>query len=168
MLNLSIQYFIRVSKVLMLLSFGGFAAVVVFGNLTDYQSNFNFVTHVFSMDTTYPGNTIMYRAITETWMHHAAYWAIIATESVIMFLCLKGGLNLYKAINSDAKTFHEAKKIGIAGLILGILLWFFGFQAIAGEWFGMWMSKWNGLPDATRLCNSLYPMLIFIAMKNDD
>lgn len=167
-MNFSTPYMIRLSKVLMLLSFGGFAAFVVFGNITDYNSNFNFVTHVLSMDTTYPGNTIMYRAITATWFHHVSYWGIIAIEAVIMVLCLKGGFDLFKHIGADAQVFHQAKKIGIAGLVLGILLWFFSFQAIAGEWFGMWMSKWNGLPDATRLCISLYAMLIFVSMKNDD
>lgn len=159
---------IRFSKIIMALSFGGFAAVVVFGNVTDYNSNFNFVTHVLSMDTTYPGNTIMYRAITTPWMHHAAYWGIIATELVIMALCLKGGYDMLKCINADAVAFHASKKIAIAGLLLGIVLWFFSFQTIAGEWFGMWMSQWNGLPDATRLCITLFAMLIFIAMKNDD
>lgn len=168
MAALSTQYFIRLSKVLMLLSFGGFAAVVVFGNLTDYNSNFNFVTHVLSMDTTYPGNTIMYRAITAVWIHHVAYWTIIAAEALIMALCLKGAYDMFKQINGDAKAFHAAKKVGVVGILLAILLWFFGFQAIAGEWFGMWMSKWNGLPDATRLCITLYAMLIFITMKNDD
>lgn len=168
MANLSAKYWIRLTKALMALSFGGFAAVVVFGNLTDYQSNFNFITHVLSMDTTYPGNTIMYRALTAPWIHHAAYWTIIATETVVMCLCLKGGLDMLKRLSADAEAFHESKKTAIMGLLLGILLWFFGFQAIAGEWFGMWMSKWNGLPDATRLCITLYAMLIFIAMKNDD
>lgn len=168
MQNLTTAYLIRLTKVLMALSFGGFAAVVVFGNLTDYQSNFNFITHVLSMDTTYPGNTIMYRALTAPWIHHAAYWTIIATEAVIMALCLKGGYDMFRQIGADAAAFHASKKIAVAGLLLGILLWFFGFQAIAGEWFGMWMSKWNGLPDATRLCITLYAMLIFIAMKNDD
>lgn len=161
-------FLIRVSKILMALSFGGFAAVVVFGNLTDYNSNFNFVTHVLSMDTTYPGNTIMYRALTAPWVHHAAYASIIATEAVIMFLCLKGGLDMYRQLYTDAAAFHAAKKVAIAGFLLGILLWFFAFQTIAGEWFGMWMSKWNGLPDATRLCISLYAMLIFVSLKNDD
>ena len=33
------------------------------GNITDYASNFAFVQHVFMMDTTTPGNGIMYRAI---------------------------------------------------------------------------------------------------------
>ncbi|WP_169050310.1 DUF2165 family protein [Campylobacter jejuni] len=49
------------------------------------------------------------------------------------------------------------------------MLWFFVFQVVAVEWFGMWMSKvWNGLPDAIRLATYMFLVLIFISLKNDD
>ncbi|EHT5123405.1 DUF2165 family protein [Campylobacter jejuni] len=49
------------------------------------------------------------------------------------------------------------------------ILWFFAFQVVAAEWFGMWMSKvWNGLPDTTRLVTYMFLALIFISLKNDD
>ncbi|HEF8053023.1 TPA: DUF2165 family protein [Campylobacter jejuni] len=49
------------------------------------------------------------------------------------------------------------------------ILWFFVFQVVAVEWFGMWMSKvWNGLPDTTRLATYMFLVLIFISLKNDD
>ncbi|EMJ0649089.1 DUF2165 family protein [Campylobacter jejuni] len=48
------------------------------------------------------------------------------------------------------------------------ILWF-AFQVVAVEWFGMWMSKvWNSLPDAIRLVNYMFLVLIFISLKNDD
>ena len=53
-------------------------------------------------------------------------------------------------------------------MLLGLILWFFSFQAVAGEWFGMWMSKeWNGLPDAARLTQYISTILVFVALKND-
>lgn len=168
MCSLSTMKAIRLAKVAMVTFFGLLAAVVVFGNVTDYGSNYNFVTHVLSMDTTFPGNTIMYRAITSTWIHHALYWLIIATEAVITILCLWGAYNMCKKLNASAEEFHQSKKIAIIAMVLSSALWFFGFQVVAGEWFGMWMSKWNGLPDATRLCLSIYATLIFISLKNDD
>lgn len=46
---------------------------------------------------------------------------------------------------------------------------FFAFQVVAVEWFGMWISKvWNSLPDAIRLVNYMFLVLIFISLKNDD
>ena len=40
-----------------------FLLVVVFNNLTDPNSNYQFVRHVLSMDTTFPGGAGMYRAV---------------------------------------------------------------------------------------------------------
>ncbi|MDP9041719.1 MAG: DUF2165 domain-containing protein [Bacteroidota bacterium] len=39
--------------------------LVVFGNITDYFTNFLFVEHVLKMDTTFPENHIHYRSINE-------------------------------------------------------------------------------------------------------
>lgn len=61
------------------------------------------------------------------------------------------------------------KIFGIISLTCCCILWFFAFQVVAAEWFGMWMSKvWNGLPDATRLVTYMFLALIFISLKNDD
>ena len=44
----------------------------------NYGSNFDFVQHVLSMDTTFPGNQLKWRAISTPALHHAFYWTIIA------------------------------------------------------------------------------------------
>ncbi|HEF4437958.1 TPA: DUF2165 family protein [Campylobacter jejuni] len=50
-----------------------------------------------------------------------------------------------------------------------MILWFFAFQVVVAEWFGMWMSKvWKGLPDTIRLVTYMFLALIFISLKNDD
>lgn len=49
---------IRLSKIAMVLAMALFASLVSFGNITDYETNFAFVHHVFLMDTTFPGNSI--------------------------------------------------------------------------------------------------------------
>src|SRR5918994_6470166 len=46
----------RYAKILMVLALAAFAFLVTFNNITDYGSNFAFVQHVLSMDTTFPGN----------------------------------------------------------------------------------------------------------------
>ena len=42
-----------------------FFTLVAFGNVTDYQSNWQFVRHVLSMDTTFPNSNLHWRAITD-------------------------------------------------------------------------------------------------------
>lgn len=130
----------RLSKVTMVLSFALYASLVAFGNVTDYNSNFFLVAHVLAMETTFPDNQAMWRAIESPIMHHAAYGLIIGTEIVIAALCWIGGFRLYRTINNPA-AFNQAKKMAILGLTLGFLLWFTGFMTIGGEWFLMWQSE---------------------------
>lgn len=166
-MSLNVSESIRLAKALLVLSFAVFASLVVFGNITDYNTNFEFVTHVLSMDQTF-NESIMYRAITNTALHHVAYIFIILVEAFIMICCWVGGIKMLRNIKKDALAFHESKKWGIAGLTAGLMVWFLGFQAVAGEWFGMWMAEnWNGIPDATRLTLFLIGVLIFVTLEND-
>jgi predicted small integral membrane protein len=64
---------IRCSKILLVASVALFTTLVVFNNITDYGSNYAFVEHVLRMDTTFPNNKGMWRAITSPTLHHAAY-----------------------------------------------------------------------------------------------
>ena len=54
----------RFAKIVMSLALGLFCLLVAFDNLTDYTTNYLFVQHVLSMDTTYPGSELRDRAIT--------------------------------------------------------------------------------------------------------
>ena len=88
---------VRLSKIVLCLCLAAFAFLVTFGNITDYGSNFAFVQHVLSMDTTFPGNKLMYRAITSETLWHAAYWFIIVGEGLTCLLFLVGALHLWRA-----------------------------------------------------------------------
>ena len=50
-----------------------FTTLVAFSNITDYDSNFFFVRHVLMMDTTFPDNKGLWRAIDSPLIHHAVY-----------------------------------------------------------------------------------------------
>lgn len=102
---------IRFSKIIILLTVASLAGIVVFGNVTDCNSNFQFVSHVMSMDTKpdYLGNAIVYRAITSPVIHHIGYIAIILFETFITLTALKGAYDMFKARNLDAQSFHNAK-----------------------------------------------------------
>ena len=51
----------RLSKIALAAAVGLLMAIIVLNNLTDYKSNYDFVFHVLSMDTTFPGNALMWR-----------------------------------------------------------------------------------------------------------
>lgn len=158
---------IRWSKVALVAGTGLFATLVTLNNLTDYQANFRFVQHVLSMDTTFPDNRLMGRAVTEPALHHAAYWVIIAFEALTALLCLWGALRLWNARIGPSDEFNRAKGTAVAGLTVGILLWLVGFMVIGGEWFLMWQSEtWNGQEAAFRFLAILGLVLIYLVVED--
>ncbi|WP_434649160.1 DUF2165 family protein [Pseudomonas sp. D1-2] len=154
---------LRYTKIAMILALAAFAFLTVFNNVTDYSSNFNFVQHVLSMDTTFPNNAARYRAIDEPWMWHGAYGLIILGEAITTVLLAYGGLTLWRARRADGLAFNRAKKWPIVGLTVGFFVWFFGFMVVGGEWFLMWQSEiWNGQDAAFRFYMALLGVLIFL------
>lgn len=160
---------IRAAKVALVAAIALFASLVVFGNVTDYNTNFEFVQHVLSMDTIYPSSTIKYRAITSPGLHHAAYAVIIAAEAAMAVLCWIGVVVLVRHIRAGAAMFNRMKMLAIIGLTLGFLVWQVGFMSIGGEWFGMWQSQqWNGVPSAFRFLMTIIAVLIFVAVPDQE
>jgi predicted small integral membrane protein len=142
----------RVSKTLLVAASAFYYTLVVFNNLTDYNSNYQFVHHVLLMDSTFPGNHGMWRAIHPLWIQTAFYDLIILWEVVSMLLIWAGTVRLLRAIGTTATVFQRAKRLAIAGLTVGMLMWFGAFLTIGGEWFLMWQSPtWNGQEAAFRM-----------------
>jgi len=71
---------VRLSKIVMTAALAAFAFIVTYDNLIDYGSNYEFVKHVLSMDTTFPGNKLMGRAIASPALWTVGYAGIIAGE----------------------------------------------------------------------------------------
>jgi predicted small integral membrane protein len=158
----------RLSKTVLIWAVALYASLVVLGNVTDYDSNYAFVSHVLKMDTTFPGNRLTWRAIDVPSVHTAFYWIIILAEAVVAGLCWFGGLRLLRSIN-DPDRFKHSKDVAVAGLTLGMLLWFTGFITIGGEWFLMWQSAvWNGQEAAFRLVVILGIVLLYLVQPEAD
>ncbi len=141
----------RVAKILLLAGVAFFYTLVVFNNLTDYNSNYEFVRHVLLMDSTIPGNHGMGRALHAAWIHIAFYDCIIAWEAVTAVLLWIATAGLVRVLGSSAERFNAAKRLPIIALTLSMLMWFVAFHTVGGEWFLMWQSHtWNGQEDAFR------------------
>jgi predicted small integral membrane protein len=153
----------------MLLGLSLFAFLVTFTNLTDYDSNFQFVRHVLSMDTTFEGNRAMYRAIDTPWMWHAGFAGIILGEGLTALFLFLGGVRLLAARDAPAAVFQARKDLAVVGATLGFFVWFVGFMAIGGEWFLMWQSQtWNGQEAAFRFYMSILAVLIFVMQRDGE
>lgn len=153
----------RLVKLAMVVSLSVFALLVTFGNLTDYGTNFQFVRHVLSMDTTFPNNALIYRAITDPVLWHLGYWVIILGEGLTCIAFAAAAAELAWNLRSEAAQFRRSKRFVFVGAGLGFLVWFFGFMVVGGEWFAMWQSQaWNGQQAAFRFYLTLLAVLIFV------
>jgi predicted small integral membrane protein len=143
---------LRAAKVSLVVGVAIFYTFVVLNNLTDYDSNFQFIRHVLMMDSTFPGNRGMWRAMNGLTWHIVFYWTIIVWESVTAVLCWWGALRLARSLKGDVDSFRRAKNTAIIGLSLSLLMWLVAFLGVGGEWFLMWQSKtWNGQEAAFRM-----------------
>ncbi len=159
---------IRLSKIVFIAAIALFLTLVVFNNVTDYWSNFKFVKHVLSMDTTFPENSGMWRAMTSPIVHHIFYIGIILGEALAAFLCWKGAIGLFQN-RQDVALFKTKKGPAIYGLTLSFLIWFVGFIAVGGEWFLMWQSStWNGISAAFRIVTICGISLIYLLMPDGE
>jgi predicted small integral membrane protein len=135
---------LRLAKSALLASVALYYSLIVFNNLTDYGSNFQFVRHVLLMDTTFPDNRGMWRSLHSPIWHSLFYLSIIAWEMLTMLLCWRGAFRMVGALREPAAVFRRATGAGIAGLTSGLVMWLVAFLTIGGEWFLMWQSRtWN-------------------------
>jgi predicted small integral membrane protein len=73
----------RLAKILMCLALALFCLLVAYDKIADPHSNYEFVSHVMSTDTTFPDNRLMYRSVTNQILWQIVYALIIATQLVI-------------------------------------------------------------------------------------
>lgn len=159
---------VRLTKTFMTAALAAFAGIVTYDNIVDYGSNYAFVQHVLSMDTTFPGNALMGRAITDPEMWKLGYAGIIAGEALTCVLLTLGALDMLFGVR-NAPRFTKAKGLVAAGVGVGFAVWFFGFMVVGGEYFAMWQSKdWNGQEAAFRFYMTMLAVLIFVSLPEPE
>ena len=153
----------RIAKIVMVGSLAVFALLVTWNNLVDYDSNYQFVSHVLAMDTTFPGNGLPHRQVTSPVLWQAAYATIILGEGLTGLFLAFAAVALLRQLRSAAIQFNRAKRFVHVGAALAFLVWFFGFMIIGGEWFQMWQSQtWNGQQAAFRFYMTILAVLILV------
>lgn len=153
----------RTVKISLLAALALMYTLIVFDNLADFDSNYQFVRHVLMMDSTFPGNHGMWRALPEPSVHLVFYLGIIAWEIATAALLWWGVTVLIRTLRSSAATFNVAKRVPIIALTLSLLMWLVAFLTIGAEWFLMWQShSWNGQDAASRMFTVVGIILLII------
>lgn len=162
-INQQLSKALRRSKIALMASVCVWISLVGINNVMDYGANFQFVQHVLDMDTTFPGNPLLWRSLHWEPLYHAVYLGIIAVE---LLAGLLSGIAVFRmlAARDDREKFSRAKAVGVIALALGVLLWLGGFEGVGGEYFLMWQSHtWNGQESAFRFAVLCVLGLLFLA-----
>jgi predicted small integral membrane protein len=161
---------LRLAKTALVFGIAFFYSLIAFNNVTDYDSNFQFIRHVLMMDSSFPNNHGMWRAMNSPSMHTFSYISIIVWESITMLLCWWGAVRLARAISTTpAALFNQAKRTAIVALTLSLLMWLVAFLTVGAEWFLMWQSKtWNGQEPAFRMFTVIGIILLFLIQPDTD
>ncbi len=100
---------LRAAKTALVFAVALFYSLIVFSNITDYDSNYQFIRHVLMMDSTFPNNHGMWRAINSPTVHTVFYITTIMWESITMFLCWWGGVRLARAARSNSRRIQSSQ-----------------------------------------------------------
>ena len=111
-----------------------FTFVVTVDNIIDYDANFAFVRHVLSMDTTFPDDTLRWRAITEPTFWHVFYALIIFGEGMTCLAFALAASQMAHALRSSPPIFDAAKRHVHTGALIGFIVW---FTRVHGDWRGV-------------------------------
>ena len=160
---------IRIAKILMVASVGLLIVLIGLNNVLDYQTNFEVVRHILSMDTIPADSPLRWRAIASPALHHLSYGFIIAVEFAAGALCLYGARRLLRELHAEGRRFNAAKAMAVAGLVTAFSLYFLGFMAVGGEWFQMWRSNgFNEQEPAFRFIGCVGLVLVFLNQRDEE
>ena len=98
---------LRLAKTSLVFAVALYYSFVVFNNFTDYNSNYQLIRHVLMMDSTFPGNHGMWRALNQPAWHTVFYVTIIAWETATMILCWWGGCG-WQNQSDEARSHSES------------------------------------------------------------
>jgi predicted small integral membrane protein len=159
----------RSAKLLLLAGIALFYTLVVFNNLTDFDSNYQFVRHVLMMDSTFPGNHGLWRAIGSPGMHRTFYLTIIGWEAATTILLWWSIVHLLRRLCGPATAFNAAKRVAVMALTISMLMWLVAFLSVGAEWFLMWQSRaWNGQEAAFRMFVVVGLVLLLLLQPDND
>lgn len=132
---------IRILKIVLVLFVGLLALFFATANIANWDPGLETVAYVLGMEGhDYYSNRI-FPQITNPVLVTIAFLAIIAGESLVGVLSLKGAWVLWRKRKLSADEFDSAKTFAILGCGMAMVVWFGGFMVFGGGLFQMWQSE---------------------------
>lgn len=157
----------RYSKLALLLSTAVFYFITVFNNTVDYSANLRFIQNVSGMTDTF-NDTLLWRRMESGVLHWVLYITIILWELGAGLLAAYAAYLSWKYRDAEESLYRRARTAGMVAYVFGLMLWFFAFIVVGGQWFLMWQSEnWNGQDAAFRMIGIIGLLLLFHCLQKD-
>ena len=142
----------RIAASILVLMTASYYLVVAFDNITNPSNpnagNWNFVKGVLSGDGVPADSGFEWRFIGATWFQVVSYVGVIVGEALTGLVLLFAGVQGLRRSAQRAQ-WASVQRFTFLGSILGLLVFYFGFMVVGGNWFIMYLnSKWNGMTPA--------------------
>ena len=132
---------IRYLKITLVVFVGLSGLLFVAGNIANWNAGLELVRHVLSMEGHEIYGSHIFPPVTNPALVTIAYLIILAGESLVGVLSLKGAWDLWSARRGSADAFNAAKKYAVLGTGMAMVVWFGGFVVIGGVLFQMWQTQ---------------------------
>ena len=114
-------------------------------NILDYSLGLEQVRYVLSMEGAADTPGIAWRRITSPIIVTFGFAVIYLSKLLTGVLYMYCGVQMFKSRKADAETFDAAKRWGILGCGIGVVMLFLGFIVIADEYFEYWRVETLGM-----------------------
>lgn len=159
---------IRVLKSVLLAFVAVFCLVYAAQNLANLEAGHGFVSAMTAMEghAAYPAR--IGPSVTAPLFTWAMFLLIVVLELAAGACAAKGAFDLWRARGDSARAFDRAKRWGVLGCGLGLVIWFGIFSAIGGAYFQMWQTPMGAgvLENAFWFSAQLGIVLLFVNMPD--
>ena len=118
-----------------------FCLFFAFQNLANLQACYQAFQYVMSNADHQTYSSSFGPSITSSTLVWLAVASVIGLEIAAGLVSGKGALDLWLARRATAETFNAAKTWALAGLSLGIVIWFGLFGVVGNAYFQMWQTE---------------------------
>lgn len=135
----------RAVKIMLVFSVACWGLIGFMSNMLDYTHGVGQVRHVLSMEGAADTPGVEWRRVTVPAFATLGFAFIWASKLATGLLCLYASLRMLALRNADAAAFDAAKRPGIIGCGIAIVMLFLGFIVIAENFFEYWRVPVLGL-----------------------
>lgn len=135
----------RTVKIALMICAGLWGLAGGLGNLLDYADGVSQVAYVVSMEGAGDATGISWRSFHSPLLANAGFAFIYGAKLATGLLCLLCAWQLFRVRGAPTGEFQAAKRSGIAGLGISIVMLFFGFVTVAGLFFEYWRVPTYGM-----------------------